>query len=540
MDAGKTLTLRSMTERLKYGLALWLTMVMALTARLPVFGAIRTLEDVNADAVVDIDDVNAVVNVILRNNTETALMARADVDGDGVVDIDDLNAVIAAIVTHRQHEVRDGYDYVWNDDALPEVHLSVSLDEWNRLLALYDADRLTKQFVKADVTFVTGDDTTRIAEAGLRLRGNGSRRRPEGVAGQMHTSDSTVWHPTGFGVNFSKFHKDDAHTLSGIRKVHLRYFYHDPTYVRELYCYRLLAQYGVWTAPRDNYCRLWVHVQGDSHEAYYGVYTLLEPIDERYLTDRQTHFGAADGYLWKCGQGVADLRRTGDSWFGTDNDEAPYVLKTRIDEFEVAKAQFRAFTDSLNSLNDEDFARWIPTVCDVELLLRTYAVVVTVGNWDDYWNNSNNYYLYFNTTDVNQYQFYFIPHDLDETLGSSYKVFAITDTGRQDPMHWGMDERNPLIARVLKIERYRKFYLQCLRELVDPRRDLFHYDASVRRIKAWHDVIAPFVPSDVDRDNVLADQPSKLGNRPLYRLLTDNPQWNFFRVRTAVIDSIPD
>ncbi len=515
-----------------------LLLAVGLLAR-PAAADVCIVEDVTADGAVDVDDVNAVVNVVLRRSVGAAVQAASDVTGDGCVDIDDVNAVVAAMVTRRHHERRTSYDYVWHYDALPEVHIAVSLDEWNRLLALYDADRLTKEHIVADVRFITGTDTTTIAQAGLRLRGNGSRRRPEGAYGETHVAGSTVWHPTGFGLNFAKFHRDEAHTLSGIRKVHLRYFYHDPTYVRELFCYRLLADYGVWTAPRDTYCRVWVHVEGDEREAYYGVYTILEPIDEHYLADREDRFGSAGGYLWKCGQGVADLRRTGDSWFGTDHDEAPYVLKTRTGELDQAQRQLRAFCDSLNTLGDADFERWIARVSDVPLLLRTYATVVAVGNWDDYWNNSNNYYLYFSTTDAEHYRMFFIPYDLDETLGSSLRVFAITDTGRQDPLHWGMDERNPLIARLLRVDAWRDYYVQCLKTLVAPGGGLMHYDASVARIRAWHELIAPHVPSDVDRDNVLADLPSKLGNQPLYRLLADDPQWNYFRVRAAVIDSLP-
>ena len=502
--------------------------------------AIRILEDVDSDGCVDVCDLNAIINVILNLCEDPAAIAQADVNRDQLVDVEDVNAVINGILFGSIHELRTGYDYIWNERVLPQIHISVTVDEWNRLLDYYDADRLTKEFIKVDVQYVTEGDTTFIDDAGLRLRGNGSRRRPEGETGEHHMSGSTVWHPTGFGLNFRKYHKDSQHTLQGIRKINLRYFYHDPSYVRELFCYRLLSDFGAWVAPRDTYCRLWIHVQGDTWPAYYGIYTMLEPIDKQYLNDRQDLFGSSDGYLWKCGQGKAQLKNVTDADFGVDNDETPYVLKTHTDEFATAKEQFNDFVLNLNTLSDEEFASWIPTVCDVPLLLRTYAVVVAVGSWDDYWNNSNNYYLYFNTTSPSQYQFFFIPYDLDNTLGSSRNVFAITDTGRQDPLHWGMDERNPLIARILKIAPYRRLYINYLKQLVDGEQDLMHYDASTQRIRAWHEMIAPYVPSDVDKDNILADLPSKLGNMPLYRLLEDTEQWNFFRVRTAVIDSIPD
>jgi spore coat protein CotH len=67
---------------------------------------------------------------------------------------------------------------------------------------------------------------------------------------------------------------------------------------------------------------------------------------------------------------------------------------------------------------------------DVNLFLKTYAVNVTVGMWDDYWSNSNNYYFYFDAAG----KFYFIPYDYDNTLGTS---LLMTDSGIQDPLNWG-------------------------------------------------------------------------------------------------------
>ena len=69
------------------------------------------------------------------------------------------------------------------------------------------------------------------------------------------------------------------------------------------------------------------------------------------------------------------------------------------------------------------------TAMDVPLLLKTYAVNVAVGMWDDYWNNSNNYYFYFNPKG----QFFFIPYDYDNTLGTSMDCGVIQDSGRKDP-----------------------------------------------------------------------------------------------------------
>ena len=96
----------------------------------------------------------------------------------------------------------------------------------------------------------------------------------------------------------------------------------------------------------------------------------------------------------------------------------------------------------------------------MELLLKTYAVNVAVGMWDDYWCNQNNYYLYFNTSDKYDYRFWFIPYDYDNTLGTS----GMIDSGRQDPLNWG-DSGRKLIRKLLDYPEYKAVYLDALHEL---------------------------------------------------------------------------
>lgn len=60
----------------------------------PVYG------DVNRDLVVDVEDVNAVLNVMLHKST---FDTEADINGDGAVDVDDLNGIIS-IMIHKLFE----------------------------------------------------------------------------------------------------------------------------------------------------------------------------------------------------------------------------------------------------------------------------------------------------------------------------------------------------------------------------------------------------------------------------------------------------
>lgn len=495
--------------------------------------------DVNGDGEINIADVNGIIDILLGGFANYDKRHRSDANRDDEINIADVNAVIDLLLGGELPEpVKEGYDYVWDDDVLPEVHLSVSLAEWNRLLALYDANAFTTQYVQATLSFVKDGETTVIDNVGLRLKGNTSRRRPEGSYGQMHQRDNTDWHHAHFGVNLRKFADDDAHTIQGVRKLHLKWFKDDPAYVREVFCYELFRRAGVWTAVRDNYCRLWLHVEGDSKEAYYGVYELMEPIDKHYLKDRKNRFGSNKGYLWKCRNSAAGLNNpNGDIWYDDDTDDRhAYTLETQTEEFDSARVQLVDFMNKLNGLNDNEFYTWIQQVTDVDLLLKTYAVNVAVGMWDDYWNNANNYYIYFNGKGLTGYKFFFIPYDYDNTLGTSLRCGVQDDAGQQNPLNWG-NNNNRLIARILRFNDFKQKYITYLKELIDAPNALMDRASSQARIRSWQQRIEPYVNNDTGEDTAIEDKPASWGNHSEYRLLKNGSD-NFFTVKAASISPL--
>ena len=495
--------------------------------------------DVNGDGEINIADVNGIIDILLGGFANYDKRHRSDANRDDEINIADVNAVIDLLLGGELPEpVKEGYDYVWDDEVLPEVHLSVSLAEWNRLLALYDANAFTTQYVQATLSFVKDGETTVIDNVGLRLKGNTSRRRPEGSYGQMHQRDNTDWHHAHFGVNLRKFADDDAHTIQGVRKLHLKWFKDDPAYVREVFCYELFRRAGVWTAVRDNYCRLWLHVEGDSKEAYYGVYELMEPIDKHYLKDRKNRFGSNKGYLWKCRNSAAGLNNpNGDIWYDDDTDDRhAYTLETQTEEFDSARVQLVDFMNKLNGLNDNEFYTWIQQVTDMDLLLKTYAVNVAVGMWDDYWNNANNYYIYFNGKGLTGYKFFFIPYDYDNTLGTSLRCGVQDDAGRQNPLNWG-NNNNRLIARILRFNDFKQKYITYLKELIDAPNALMDRASSQARIRSWQQRIEPYVNNDTGEDTAIEDKPASWGNHSEYRLLKNNSD-NFFTVKAASISPL--
>ena len=495
--------------------------------------------DVNGDGEVTIGDITALIDILLGGFANYDTRNRSDVNFDKEMTIADVTTLIDFLLGGDLPEpVKEGYDYVWDDDALPEVHISVKLGEWNRLLNLFDLNNYTTQYVMATATFIKDGETTVIDSVGLRLKGNTSRRRPEGRKGEIHVRNNTEWHHAHFGVNLRKYVDDDAHTIQGVRKLHLKWFKDDPAYVREMFCYELFRRAGVWTAIRDNYCRLWIHVEGDSNEAYYGVYELLEPIDKRYIKDRKSRFGASDGYLWKCRNAAAGLNNpNGDIWYDDDTDDRhAYTLETQTAEFDSARVQLIDFMNKLNGLSDNDFYIWIQQVTDVDLLLKTYAVNVAVGMWDDYWNNANNYYIYFNGTGRTGYKFYFIPYDYDNTLGTTLRCGVQNDAGRHDPLNWGSDN-NRLIARILKFNDFKAKYIAYLKELIDAKNALMDRASSQARIRSWQQRIEPYVDNDTGEDTVIEDKPASWSNHSEYNLLKNNSD-NYFTVKASTINPL--
>ena len=437
----------------------------------------------------------------------------------------DYSHVTTATLGHQ------GLTYMWDESVIPEITISVSLEQWNKLLELYDKNPNTKDYVYCDITYKKGSETHKVEDAGIRLRGNTSRRRPEAHRNDgKHVTNGADWQHCHFGVNLRKFEKDSDHEIKGIRKFNLKWFKDDACYVREMFCYDLFRRAGIWTAAFDVYCRLWVHVEGDSKPAYFGVYEMIEPYDNKYLEKREQLFGDAGGNLWKCSYPAFLDDANAQMEEDNDKDDFTYELKETEGTFADAKAQLQDFILKLKGKSDESFYKWIKEVCDVELLMRTYAVNVAVGMWDDLWNNGNNYYLYFNSLDKYDYKVFLLPYDYDNTLGTSNTY----DAAKQDPYNWG--DKGLLIERMMKFEEFRKIYRDELKRLVSSSENLMYPPVAIQRVKDWQSKIQNYITNDTGQDMEIKDRPASWGNWGDYRLMSTSN--NYFYVKAETINNM--
>ncbi|PWA05211.1 CotH kinase family protein [Flavobacterium psychrotolerans] len=430
---------------------------------------------------------------------------------------------------------------LFNLNDVPSITLEFTLDDWNKLLVNYDLNPKNEKKVVSHFSFTLNGSTVELDSIGLKMRGNTSRRRPEGDTGQLHNATNPDWHHCHFALDFSKF--KGAQRFEGLNKINLKWFKDDATYTREIYSYDLFKRYGCWLAPRASYCKVTIKVKGDIKPAYFGVYAMIENIDEDYLAKHQDQWGATTGFLWKnynIGSAKADYVSTA-SMGMEDVKMDPslsqyyaYDLKTRDTELAAAKVELTQFITDLNTKTGAVFQNWIAQKMDVNLFLKTYATNVILGMWDDYWVNCNNFYFYFAPNG----KAYFIPIDYDNSLGTSQ---ILANSGTQNPLTWGNMTQRPLITKILAIPQYQALYKSYIKELVNPNNDLFSSGKSISRIQIWQNKIANGVSNDTGEDMALEDIPAYWGNQPNYRLKSGNAQGgsngaaNYFTTRTATI-----
>ena len=397
--------------------------------------------------------------------------------------------------------------------------------------------------IPAHFSFKKGDEAFDLDSIGIRVRGNTSRRRPEGSYGQMHEAGKTDWHHCHFALRLDEY--KEKQKFCGVDRFNLKWHKDDASYCREIYSYDLFKRFGVWSAPRASYCRVELYVEGDKEPAYLGVYVLLEAVHKDYLKERHKagQLNGKGGNLWKASWG-AELLDASSGRMGVEevtldpgtSKKYVYDLKTNKAELGEAKQQLRTFMSNLKNLKDDGLKSWAEEHMYVDQFLRAYAVNVVVGMWDDYWKNTNNFYIYFDE----QGKFLFIPYDYDNTLGTSGMM---ENSGTQNPMRWGEMDGRPLVTQLLSIPEYNERYKGYLKELVNDA-SLFAYSGSRERIIQWQNMISGYVKNDTNEDMEVQDIPASWGNCHFYRLKSGNDlggsngSANFFLTKTRVINEL--
>ena len=475
-------------------------------------------------------------------------------------------------------------DTIFNPDVLGQMVLVFDRSEWNKHLEYCDYDIEHEESVKAKGFYFTKDSKEWFfKDIGFRIRGNTSRRSPQ----EFSKDENGVctygkYIQAHFALDFEEWVDDDTDKklADSMKGVILKRFKTDPTYSREIYGYNLFRKNGIWIAPRAAYTTLKIQIvddldldkDGDTKEfetVDYGVYGMIEEIKKQFLKERTTEVGGGKlnnnkGHLWKClwkhqsnGPNFVKDEATsiGEEEVYFDYNDKGEIIKFnnitydydyKSNDLEEGKGILLNFMEELNNLpdctdgnNDEaDIAtikEFYTNVMDGDLFLRTYAINVILGMWDDYWIDNNNFYFYFDE----EGKAYFIPYDYDNILGING---CKTDAARKNPLEWGnlTDGKHPLIQKILQVPEYMEAYKSYLNEYSNEN-SYFDDDKSIAQITNWHKLISKYVNSKdllyKDTTNEIRDEVADWSDPFVdYKIFTKGNK-NFFTIRQKIIKS---
>lgn len=468
----------------------------------------------------------------------------------------------------------EALDTIFNPDELGELVLVFDRSEWNKHLDYCDYSLQHEDSVVAKGFYFKKDNKEWFfKDIGFRIRGNTSRLRP-----QEKKSDGTngKYVQAHFALDFEEWTDEDKKLADSMKGLILKRANNDSTYVREVYGYNLFRKNKIWISPRAAFTTLKIQIvddldldkDGDKTEfetVNYGVYGMIEEIKKQFLKERTIGEGGGEfsnnkGNLWKClwkNNGsdfvFANASSIGEEevFFEFDEDgnitdfnniTYDYDYKGDNDLEKDGKPQILAFMEELNNLpnctdgnNDEADIQTIRTFytnrMDGDLFLRTYAINVILGMWDDYWVNKNNFYFYF---DKDTQKAYFIPYDYDNILGTNG---CNTDAGTKNPLNWGSltNGERPLIQKILQVPEYMEAYKEYLIEYSNED-SYFDDDKSIAQITKWHNMFKDYIASDdLAYYSKLEDKPASWGTPYVPYTVYTPGKMNYFTVRQKAI-----
>jgi hypothetical protein len=350
---------------------------------------------------------------------------------------------------------------LFDEKRVAAIYITLPEDSLNYMIQ----NLVSTYYLHADFVFDDGQIRDTVPGVGLRLRGN----------------TSLFSQKKSFKVSFNAF--VPGREYQNVRKLNLLGAHNDPTMVREKLFYDTWKKAGM---PERRTAFVKVYING----GYRGLYTNAEEIDKNWL---KQVYGNNDGNLYKC-TWPADLAYLGQDQQPYKNilntpDTRAYDLTTNeaVDDY----SHLVALITALNQPLDATFPDNIRQILDVNGVLKAYAVDVATGNWDDYFYNKNNYYLYDNPVSG---RFEFTTYDTDNTFGVDW---LNKDWAKRNCLAWqNSGEPRPMATKLLAVPEFHDRFVRYLDTLA---RFIVLPDSIFPHIDSLHQLITPAAVADLYR-----------------------------------------
>lgn len=350
---------------------------------------------------------------------------------------EDGGTAVAHVDVEVLHPASSSVDYwtVFDDSRVRRIDVIVSQSDWD----LMWSDPPSKTRVPADV-IVFGQ---RIDDVAISFKGN----KLGDPAEKKSLKIDTNYYVAG-------------QEYMNLKQILLHDNLTDPSMLRDKLGYEMMAFAGR-PASHVTWARVYIDIADDGQPpAYWGVYSMVERVDRKFLANRYTREDA-HGNLYKADawfeEGGADL-----AYYGPDIADYPhprgelaYGLRTNLEDSDYQRIIALTYAiDGTEYSSEDEFTTALEQIFDVDAYLRWLAVNITALNLDTFPFTANNYYLYDNPATG---RFEFLPWDMNSAWGL-FGGEATFDPFRE-VAGVGPVEYAPLYPAVFAVEEYRLAFL---------------------------------------------------------------------------------
>ena len=370
------------------------------------------------------------------------------------------------------------------------VHLSFSRQEWDRLKPVPQPAASTApgfgfigpegkrngisatrgfnfEYVHASLDF----DTVHFGDVAVRFKGNGTY-----LPGQEYNKPSLK-------IDLNKFVKGQK--IGGQETINLHSNIIDGSMMNEELAYRFYRDAGV-PASRTTYARVSITVPGLYNRQYFGLYGVVENVDENFVESR---FKVSDGAIFKPVT-TAPFTDVGSTWTSYNQMYDP-----KDDPSDEEKARIIELCKLVSHATDQVFNARIGEFVDLEAFAKYMAVVVWFANPDTILQQGQNFYVHLHPKTK---KLAFMPWDQDHSWGQfapfrtpqSQQQLNITRPWMQSLMGGGP---NRFVERIFALETFRSRYLQ---EILALTRTVAQPDRLIKQVDDLGAVIAPLAAQE--------------------------------------------
>jgi len=358
-----------------------------------------------------------------------------------------LSAISLIALLNTFGQTKDNSWKLYDDSEVAKAYITMNKDAFDWMMKNYQSDSLHVCTFKYKNKYI---DTT-LTDVGIRIRGNTSRSAQK----------------KSLKISFNDFVK--GREFYDVDKLNLNGEHNDPSISRSKVSWMLFEKSGLPSIRAS-------HVAVYINNVYMGLYISVENIDDEFLKKR---YYDDSGNLYKCLYGASLAP-------GSNN----YTQETNEDKPDMS--QVLRLINILNTMPSQILPDSLEKILFIDEFLKYQAINVILGQWDDYWSNMNNYYIYF---EPKAGKFHWIPYDYDNTFGIDWFNF---DWTKADPYNFKKisNTARPLIEKMLANNQYRDLYTHFIQHIV---KNTFQYFQLSNYVLGLREKIRSFALEDTYR-----------------------------------------